>query len=75
MNIPVLIGAVTSGFILAGLGELLLAVREIAVNTRQDKAQGNAYAMLRILAGLYSVLGWVVVVGSLAVYFYQAGRG
>ncbi len=71
LGIGVLMGGVIMGLGIIAAGEIFLAIREIALNTRQAvipeglDTYSSHYRVLGFVAGLNKVLGWaIVVVGS-----------
>jgi CHASE3 domain sensor protein len=70
----IFIGALVVGIFLAGAGEIMMAVREIAFNTRKEP-RGSKYGMLAAMASIYSWIGWIIVIGSIVVYIYSIVTG
>ena len=68
LGMGVLMGGVIMGLGIIAAGETLLAIREVALNTRQAvipqglDTYSSHYPVLGFVAGLNKVLGWVVVV-------------
>jgi len=61
----VLISFVIGGFTVAS-GQIFLAIREIALNTRKEDSEERAeYGMLETMAKLNNFIGWVIVVFGL----------
>jgi hypothetical protein len=77
----IIVGAVTIlwsaivGLAIIAFGQVLLAVREIAINTRKDGSAHPHYEILLIMAKINNILGWIfLVVGvALGIYFAVAG--
>lgn len=77
----IVVGAVTIlwsvfvGLAIIALGQVLLAIREIALNTRKDGSAHPHYEILLIMAKINNILGWIfLVVGvGLGIYFAVTG--
>ncbi|HOY98218.1 MAG TPA: hypothetical protein PLL55_02320 [Candidatus Aminicenantes bacterium] len=72
VGLAVCLWAFVIGFSIVAFGQILLAVREIALNTRKEegKSHHGHYAILLVMAKINTVLGWIVVVGGLAAGIY-----
>lgn len=82
MQILSFLGIVLISFVIGGMtvasGQLFLAIREIALNTRDEKSEKKAeYGMLETMAKLNNVVGWLIiivgVIGGLLVLFSGGG--
>jgi hypothetical protein len=59
----VLIGSVISGSIIVASGQVFLAIREIAINTRSQNSEENGeYKTLWVLAKLNNAIGILVMI-------------
>jgi hypothetical protein len=59
-------------------GQVFLAIREIALNTRKDEGEGNSsYTILLTVAKINNLLGWLVIIGGviIAALTSQTGGG
>jgi hypothetical protein len=73
----VLLWSVVVGLSVIAFGQLLLAIREIALNTRKDepKPHHGHYVILLTVARINNVLGWIVLVLGVAAGIYFAVSG
>ena len=73
----VVLWSVVLGLSIIAFGQLLLAIREIALNTRKDEAKPHHghYSVLLVVAKVNNVLGWIVLIAGViaGVYFAVAG--
>jgi hypothetical protein len=76
VGIVLLLWAVIMGLAIIAFGQLLLAIREVAFNTRKDGVHGAHYNILLIVAKINNLLGWLVLgLGViLGVYMIIAGH-
>jgi len=58
--IAVIVCAALVALALIGTGELLLAIREIALNTRKEENK-NQYRSIKSIAILYNFAGWLIL--------------
>lgn len=64
--VPVGICAFICGVAIIAFDELLLCVREIALNTRKEGSDKEPqYHAIPTIASLLNVLGWIAIVGGL----------
>jgi uncharacterized membrane protein YedE/YeeE len=61
ISILIIVGAFMVGIIIIGFGELLLAAREIALNTRKESEEKTQYKSLKITAIIISCLGYFII--------------
>jgi len=75
VGVVTILWSVIAGLAIIAFGQLLLAIREIALNTRKEGTAHPHYEILLIVAKINNVLGWVfLVLGvALGVYFAIAG--
>jgi len=78
---PVIVGAIivlytaVLGLAIIAFGQLLLAIREIAFNTRKEGAKTPHYEILLIVAKINNILGWILIIVGLAAGIYMAVAG
>ncbi len=63
------------GLAVIAFGQLLLAIREIALNTRKEGKVHPHYGILLVSAKINNVLGWIVLVLGVAIGIYVAING
>ena len=75
VGVVTILWSVIMGLAIIAFGQLLLAIREIALNTRKEATAHPHYEILLIMAKINNVLGWVfLVLGvALGIYFAIAG--
>lgn len=66
-----------AGLVIIGMGQVFEALREIALNTREAarKRAGfipseNSYMGLKTIAGIYNLLGVLVILGGIVITVY-----
>jgi hypothetical protein len=72
----VVLWSVVLGLSIIAFGQLMLAIREIALNTRKDEGKLHGhYAVLLVVAKINNILGWILLVLGVAagIYFAVAG--
>jgi hypothetical protein len=67
--------AVIVGLAIIAFGQLLLAFREIAFNTRKEGVKTPHYEVLLIMAKINNILGWILLVAGVAAGIYMAVAG
>jgi len=69
--------SIVVGLSIVAFGQILLAIREIALNTRKEEAAHHHghYAVLLVMAKVNNVLGYVVLLLGLAAAVYVAVAG
>jgi hypothetical protein len=78
---PIITGAViilwslVVGLATIAFGQLLLAIREIALNTRKEGSKASHYEILMIVAKINNILGWVLLAAGVALGIYMAVAG
>lgn len=78
---PIIVGAiivlyaVILGFAVIAFGQLLLAIREIAMNTRKEGVKTPHYEVLLIMAKINNILGWILIIVGVAAGIYMAVAG
>jgi hypothetical protein len=76
VGIVLVLWSVIIGLAVIAFGQLLLAIREVAHNTRKEGVHGAHYNILLIVAKINNLLGWLVIgLGViLGVYLIIAGH-
>ena len=76
MGIVLVLWSAIIGLAVIAFGQLLLAIREVAHNTRKEGVHGAHYNILLIVAKINNLLGWLVIVLGviLGVYLIIAGH-
>jgi|PlaIllAssembly_1097288.scaffolds.fasta_scaffold3024515_1 hypothetical protein len=54
------------GLMVWACSDMPLAIREIALNTRKDRAQGSPYTLVRVLSVCLKILAVLLWVGGIA---------
>jgi hypothetical protein len=69
--------SVVIGLSIVAFGQILLAIREIALNTRKEGEvhHHGHYSVLLVMAKVNNVLGWIVLVLGLVAAVYVAVAG
>ena len=63
------------GMAIIAFGQLLLAIREIAFNTRKEGVKTPHYEILLIVAKINNILGWILIIVGVAAGIYLAVAG
>lgn len=71
----IILYAVIAGLAIIAFGQLLLAFREIAFNTRKEGVKTPHYEVLLIMAKINNILGWILLVAGVAAGIYMAVAG
>jgi hypothetical protein len=66
----IILWSLVVGLAIIAFGELLLAIREIALNTRKEGVKTPHYEILMIMAKINNLLGWVFLVAGIALGVY-----
>jgi hypothetical protein len=61
MGIVLVLWSAIIGLAVIAFGQLLLAIREVAHNTRKEGVHGAHYNILLIVAKINNLLGWLVI--------------
>jgi len=77
LGLLIILWSVVVGLSIIAFGQILLAVREIALNTRKDEAAHHHghYAILLVMAKVNNVLGWILLAVGVAIGIYVAVAG
>ena len=69
-SVGMVVGTALAGLILGmsmiAFSQIMLAIREIALNTRKKEQLGE-YRILEIMAILNNVSGWIIIVASIVI--------
>jgi hypothetical protein len=63
------------GLAVIAFGQVMLAIREIAINTRKGDEKTPHYEVLLIAAKINNLLGWILIVAGLALGVYTMIKG
>ncbi len=76
VGIALILWSAIMGLAIVAFGQLLLAIREVAHNTRKEGVHGAHYNILLIVAKINNLLGWLVLgLGViLGIYMIVAGH-
>ena len=66
-SITTMVMAIVMGLTMAGLGEMMLAVKEIALNTRKEEKK-ETYSGLSALSTVMCLVGGLVIVAGVVVF-------
>jgi hypothetical protein len=61
VGIVLLLWTAVMGLAIIAFGQLLLAIREVAFNTRKEGVHGAHYNILLVVAKINNLLGWLVL--------------
>jgi hypothetical protein len=75
VGLIIVLYAVIVGLAIIAFGQILLAVREIAFNTRKEGVKHPHYEILLIMAKINNVLGWIILVLGVIGGIYMAVAG
>ncbi len=65
-GLTALLSSVIIGVLMIAFGQVFLAIRETAINTRQPGDTRGEYVTLQKVAGFVTVLGWIVIAVGVA---------
>jgi hypothetical protein len=71
----IILWSVIVGLAVIAFGQLLLAIREIAFNTRKEGSKMPHYEILLIMAKINNILGWLFLILGVAAGIYFAVTG
>ena len=76
VGIAAILWSLVMGLLIIAFGQLILAIREIAHNTRKEEAHGAHYNILLLVAKINNLLGWLVLLLGVAfgIYYLIAGQ-
>jgi len=75
VGLLIVLYAVIVGLAIIAFGQILLAVREIALNTRKEAVKHPHYEILLIMAKINNVLGWIILILGVIGGIYMAVAG
>jgi len=72
IGLVVILWALVVGLSVIAFSQILLAIREIALNTRREDAKHHHghYAILLVVAKINTVLGWIIVIAGVLAGLY-----
>jgi hypothetical protein len=75
MGVAIILWSAIVGMAIIAFGQLLLAIREMAHNTRKEGAHGPHYNILLLMAKINNLLGWLMLGLGLAFGIYMLVAG
>lgn len=75
LGVVIILWAAIVGLAIIAFGQVLLAIREVAHNTRKEGGHGPHYNVLLVMAKINNVLGWVVLVLGVVLGAYMIIAG
>jgi hypothetical protein len=75
VGVVTILWSVIVGLAIIAFGQLLLAIREIALNTRKEGTAHPHYEILLIMAKINNILGWLLLIQGVAAGIYFAVTG
>lgn len=76
IGIVIILWTAILGLAIIAFGQIMLAIREVAQNTRKEGSHGPHYNILLVVAKINNLLGWLVLGLGLAfgIYLLVAGH-
>ena len=71
----IILWSLVVGLAVIAFGQVMLAIREIAINTRKADDKTPHYEILLIAAKINNLLGWILLVAGLALGIYTMIKG
>jgi hypothetical protein len=71
----IILWSLVVGLAVIAFGQVMLAIREIAFNTRKSDEKTPHYEILLIAAKINNLLGWLLLVAGLALGVYTMIKG
>lgn len=71
----IILWSLVVGLAVIAFGQVMLAIREIAINTRKGDDKTPHYEILLIAAKINNLLGWILLVAGLALGVYTMIKG
>ena len=68
------LGCLAVGLLIIAGAQAMLALREIALNTRKEARKGE-YRVLLTVAEINNWLGWIIIIGGIAVALFMVLSG
>jgi hypothetical protein len=75
MGIAIILWSAIVGMAIIAFGQLLLAIREMAHNSRKEGVHGPHYNILLLMAKVNNLLGWLMLGLGLAFGIYMLVAG
>jgi hypothetical protein len=75
VGVALILWSVVVGLAIVAFGQVLLAIREVAHNTRKEAGKGAHYNVLLIMAKINNLLGWIVLALGAAAGIYMLVAG
>ena len=75
MGIAIILWSAIVGMAIIAFGQLLLAIREMAHNSRKEGVHGPHYNILLLMAKINNLLGWLMLGLGLAFGIYMIVAG
>jgi hypothetical protein len=75
VGLVIILYAAIVGLMIIAFGQVLLAIREIALNTRKEPVKHPHYEILLIMAKVNNILGWIILVLGVIGGIYMAVAG
>jgi len=75
IGIVIILWTAILGLAIIAFGQLILAIREVAQNTRKEGGHGPHYNILLVVAKINNLLGWLVLGLGLAFGIYMLVAG
>lgn len=75
LGVAVILWSAIVAMAIIAFGQLLLAIREMAHNTRKEGVHGPHYNILLIMAKVNNLLGWVLLAAGVAFGIYMLVAG
>ena len=75
VGLVIVLYGVIVGLAIVAFGQILLAIREIAFNTRKEGIKHPHYEILLIMAKVNNILGWIILVLGVIGGLYMAVAG
>jgi len=72
VGLVIVLWSLVIGLSIVAFGQILLAIREIALNTRKEEAAHHHghYSILLVMAKINNILGWIIVVAGVLAGLY-----
>jgi hypothetical protein len=75
MGVAIILWSAIVGMAIIAFGQLLLAIREMAHNSRKEGVHGPHYNILLLMAKINNLLGWLMLGLGLAFGIYMIVAG
>ncbi len=71
----IILWSLVVGLAVIAFGQVMLAIREIALNTRKGEDKTPHYEILLIAAKINNLLGWILIVAGVVLGVYTMIKG